>query len=425
MAYPTDVLYQPIAGATVGVWRVTLPGGPLVLKQIHCGDSGSPRWPTSVEPGSNYYWRREAELLAPDSRLRAALDGVPGGIRAVRCHGAFDRPDGSVALWLEQLTGAFGPDWSLDRYRTCAVQLGRTQGALAGSEVLAAPELSRTWLRQYTELHREEGEPLERPGIFEPSISAGLFDASDQTRMATLWAAQPRLLESAEALPRTLTHFDFHPGNLFDRDGETVVIDWAYAGVGPIGLDAACLAFEAIFDYHRGPAELPELFDLIADGYATGYAEAGGELAAKAVRRAMIITVAIKLGWTIPAVLAVIAEDQPELNGRPTADAAPAWAAAGQFLLILWTRSTGFCWISWTMSTRWDRHRRRRRRDRRTAPPEPRSTHEVRHPDPLQPAAVGPPDLQLPARVRGAVDRAGRRDEHRLRGPADRAARQR
>ncbi len=334
MAYPTDVLYEPITGATVGVWRVRLPGGPMVLKQIHCGSSGDPRWPTSADPGSNYYWRREADLLAPDSRLRQALDAVPGGIRAVRCHGVFDRPDDTVALWLEQLTGEFGARWTPDRYRTAAVQLGRTQAALAGSELLIAPELSHTWLREHVALHRDE-DTLTRPGIWQPALTGGLFEPDAPDRMAALWGKLSTWLDRLEALPRTLAHFDFHPGNLFDADGETVVIDWAYAGVGPIGLDPACLALEAIYDFHLGPDLLPELFELVADGYTTGYREAGGTLDPRAIRQAMIITVAVKLGWTVPALLECVAENRATLNGRPLAEAAPAWAAAGNLLLNL------------------------------------------------------------------------------------------
>ncbi|NYE71148.1 aminoglycoside phosphotransferase family protein [Microlunatus parietis] len=335
MAYPSEVLYEPITGATVGVWRVDLPGGSMVLKQIHCGSSGDPRWPTSADPASNYYWRREADLLAPDSALRAALDGVPGGIRPVRCHGVFDRPDDTVALWLEHLTGVYGARWDPDRYGIVAAQLGRTQGALTESALLAAPELSRTWLREHVALHRADGDPLARPGIWEPALAAGLFAPDAPDRMNALWAKLPAWLDRVEALPRTLTHFDFHPGNLFDADGETVVIDWAYAGVGPVGLDPACLALEAVYDHHLAPEVLPELFDLVVDGYATGYRQAGGILDAAAVRQAMIIGVAVKLGWTVPALLEAVAENRATLNGAPLAEGARNWAAAGNLLLNL------------------------------------------------------------------------------------------
>lgn len=335
VAYPSEVLYEPITGATVAVRRVDLPGGSMVLKQIHCGSAGDPRWPTSADPAGNYYWRREADLLAPDGRLRAALDGVPGGIRAVRCHGVFDRPDDTVALWLELLTGAYGARWSPARYRTAAVQLGRTQGALTEAPILTAPELSRTWLREHVGLHRSAGAALVRPGIWQPAQAAGLFGPDAPDRMSVLWAKLPSWLDRVEALPRTLTHFDFHPGNLFDAAGETVVIDWAYAGVGPVGLDPACLALEAIYDYHLGPELLPELFELVVNGYTTGYLEAGGPLAAAEVRQAMIITVAVKLGWTVPAMLESVAENRATLNGRPLAEGARAWAAAGNFLLNL------------------------------------------------------------------------------------------
>lgn len=335
MSYPTKELYRPIAGATVGVWRVDLPGGPMVLKQIHCGTAGDHRWPTSPDPHNNYYWRREADLLMPGSPLRRALDEVPGGIRPVRCHGVFDRPDGTVALWLENLTGGYGPHWPLDRYRRAATQLGRSQAALADSAVLARPELSRTWLREYAGLHRDTGDALDRPGIWDAAQDCGIFGRDVPARFSTLWAALPHWLDLTDALPRTLTHFDFHPGNLFDADGETIVIDWAYAGVGPVGLDAACLVFEAIFDYHREPADVAELFEVVAEGYATGYAEAGGRLDAAEIRRAMIITTAVKLGWTIPATLTAVAENRPTLNDKPLAEGARAWAGAGNFLMNL------------------------------------------------------------------------------------------
>lgn len=59
-------------------------------------------------------------------------------------------------------------------------------------------------------------------------------------------------------LPPTLIHGDFHIGNLGrDPDGTVVAIDWAHAGIAPLGSDVAVLislyaALGGIGDFHSG-----------------------------------------------------------------------------------------------------------------------------------------------------------------------------
>lgn len=332
--YDAEQLYSPVAGATGGVWRVRMADGALVLKVLRPGDDGSPRWRASSDEANGYYWRREARALA-QGPLTEAFAGTPDGLRPVRCHAVVERADGSIALWLEDLTGAPAAGWPFERYHRAARQLGHAQARLASSTLLDAPWLSQTWLREYAARHHDAGDVLDDPTLWYSPLARAVFTRPQPLETAALWRGVPARLDELDALPQTLTHFDFHPGNLFDAAGDTVVLDWAYAGRGPVGLDAAALVLEAVFDYHVPGERIGELFDLVAAGYAAGHAAAGGPLDAAGVRRSMALAATTKLAWTLPELLGLLRDEGETCNGRPLREGAPAWAAATELLLDL------------------------------------------------------------------------------------------
>ena len=49
-------------------------------------------------------------------------------------------------------------------------------------------------------------------------------------------------------MPPTVCHLDVHPHNLFDGDGvdDTVLVDWAFVGIGALGEDPANLIVDAV-----------------------------------------------------------------------------------------------------------------------------------------------------------------------------------
>lgn len=53
----------------------------------------------------------------------------------------------------------------------------------------------------------------------------------------------------AEAVPMTLAHYDYHPGNLFWLDGDCAVIDFQDAVLAPVAFDLACLLQDVRRDY--------------------------------------------------------------------------------------------------------------------------------------------------------------------------------
>jgi len=259
--------------ATAGLWRVEADDQRLVLKVLHADPDGHPRWPAAHNPDHPYYWRREA--LAYESGL---LERLSGGLRAPHLRGCFDREDSSVAVWLEQVEDPPAREWTLDRYGLAARHLGRAQGSPAAG-LPDDPWLSRRWLRAYLDLRAHEIEthlePATRP----------------------VWEARDALLARLEAGPQTLCHLDFHPGNLFGGESETVVVDWAYCGLGALGEDAGNLVPDTLLDGFVAADRGAELEQVVWEGYLAGLADAGWSGDERSVRYAFAAGAGLKYVW--------------------------------------------------------------------------------------------------------------------------------
>jgi Phosphotransferase enzyme family len=226
--------------ATAGIWRV----GDAVLKVVHDGGEGS-RWPSSSDPAHPYYWRREPLAYA---------SGLLEPFGAPACRAIVDRSDGSVALWLDAVPEV--EKWTPPLLGVVARRLGR---ARAGPPPDAA-WLSRDWLRAYLQLHGVEHDP------------------------------------QLDELPQTFCHFDFHPGNVLGPGAE-VVVDWAYAGVGPRGSDPGVLVADGVAD-GAFPAELADdAAEAVWDGYLAGLREGGWSGDEDDVRAAFFRGTATRLSW--------------------------------------------------------------------------------------------------------------------------------
>jgi Phosphotransferase enzyme family len=234
--------------ATAGVWYVTAGSDSAVLKVVHDGGSGSPRWPASSDPADPYYWRRE-----PCAYESGLLD--PFG--APDCRALVKRDDGSVALWLEAAPEV--ADWTPEVLAGVARRLGRAQAAPAPDE----PWLSRGWLRAYLALRDVAGTAV---------------------------------LDRLDALPQTLCHHDFHPANVLGARAD-VVIDWAYCGLGAIGLDPGVLVADGIAD-EAFPAELADAAcSAVWDGYLAGLRDGGWSGDESDVRVAFVHGTTLRLSW--------------------------------------------------------------------------------------------------------------------------------
>jgi hypothetical protein len=253
-------------GATVGVWRARAGGNSAVLKLLRVDASPNPNWASSADPTHPRWWLREPLVLRD-----GVADAFQPELRPPRLLHTAERRDGSLALWLEDC----GPPatWTIERIAGVAHLLGRAQARIARGDL--PPDLPRDFLRAYLEPRRLHlAEPF-------ASLRTTIFD-----RLASA--------------PQTLCHFDLHPANVFPADDETVVIDWAYTGIGPLGSDAGVLAFDAIVDEIVPSHEAERLAEAVWEAYRDGL---GDDKLAAAAEQVYAIATAVRYSW-LPAWLA-------------------------------------------------------------------------------------------------------------------------
>ena len=195
--------------------------------------------------------------------------------------------------------------------------------------------LSRDWLRSYLLQRDGDTELVERADLWAHPRLAPWFSEPPIERQLAMRRDQPRFLAALDALPRTLCHLDLHPANLFGDNaaGVTTAIDWSFMGIGAIGEDAGNLVPDSVLDFHLAPAHLDELYDVVADGYATGLRDAGWVGTDATVRLGMAAAIAAKYAWIAPAMLRAVAEDRDLLNRRALAESLEWWAPTIGFLL--------------------------------------------------------------------------------------------
>ncbi len=260
--------------------------------------------PELADPGHCYYWRRELEVY--DSGL---LKNV-AGIRAPQFHGLDERPDGAVWLWLEHVQGSSGANWPLDRYMLAARHLGEFSGSWLRGHLPDDAWLSRDWLRGWSQ--RMNGPDLwalvrEPEPWRHPLIRAAFSDAWAE-RYRRCADERPLLWDARRSLSPCVCHFDAYSRNLIGRTGprgeeETVLVDWAFTGIGAIGEDVGQLAAASVV-FEDVPAQQAwELFDGCLESYVKGLRAAGWHGGADTVRRGAVVTAALRwlpiAGWYV------------------------------------------------------------------------------------------------------------------------------
>jgi hypothetical protein len=220
------------------------------------------------------YYKREADAYQSEW-----LDDLPGGLAAPRCFGVLDHPDGTCWMWIEDIRDMFDSQWPLEHYGVVARHLGRFGGAYLVDRPLPGWSwLSSSWLRYYVEQSAPAIEAL-RDSLVRPWARRWLLE-EDSDQFFHLWAERELYLDALDRLPQTVCHFDIFRLNVFarktaDGDDQTVAIDWAFVGRGPIGADLNPLVWMSIALAGVEMDKLQELEEIVIEGYLQGLREVG------------------------------------------------------------------------------------------------------------------------------------------------------
>ena len=201
------------------------------------------------------------------------------GISAPRCYGVVERPQGGVWLWLEEIVEGIGRQWPLERYMLAARHLAQFNGAyVAGETPVAYSWLSRSPFREVVG-EMSPGVARIRGARDNRYVAQAVSPESAAALLALLDMTGP-WLDALDRLPQTLCHWDAHRANLMSRttvDGvvETVAIDWAGVGWGPIGSELSKLLSQTVNFFGVSPDDLPALDTRLFEHYMAGVREAG------------------------------------------------------------------------------------------------------------------------------------------------------
>ena len=242
-------------------------------------------------------WDREADAYGS-----GLLETLPRGLVAPRCF-AIDNREASAWLWLEDITEGMLA-WDVKRYALAARHLGRFNGEyLTGRPIPEFPWLSRAWLQNWVRYFTTSSGPLLADDrVWARPPTADLFPETLRADLRRLLAESDRWWRALDRLPLVFSHLDAFRANLLSRAGphgvETVAVDWAVAGIAPLGAEVAQLVIASLF-YHGDPADPTELASQCLDGYGQGLSDAGYRVSESDLQRAYVINAVARWGLII------------------------------------------------------------------------------------------------------------------------------
>ncbi len=327
--------------ATGGLYRVTGSGRQngrsvpwsLILKIVQLAPDAPQGWGTDLLHFG--YWKREA--LAYQSGVLQHL-GV--NLRAPRCFGVEEQPNGSVWLWLEEIPEKGQAVWPAMCYGLAARHFGQWQGPyLADQPLPVAPWLQSGWLRSWVEHFEFLENYLSLPEFWDHPLVHAAFPVPVVDRLLRLWADRQEWMDILDRMPITLCHFDIWRPNLLactnpGGNVQTVALDWQCMGLGPAG-EVGNLLLTALMTLEITSLDAKVLDAAIWESYLQGLQESGWNGDPQQVRFCYTAYPALRWGLVFPMLMIL----PYVLNESKRAEAEAKYGQSIEELLSQWANA--------------------------------------------------------------------------------------
>ena len=242
-------------------------------------------------------WRAEADLYA--SSLGAAL---PEGMRMPVVYAIDPLGQDRITLWMEDIEQR-ATAWGSQDYRMAARVLGRLGGRLPEQKIPAEIPVGRRDFRSYFFGRVTHGSlpALRDDATWTHPLIADTVDPLLRHDLESRVAAMPALLDRLDELPPMFAHGDACPQNLLlpaSEPATVVAIDWTFAGVAGLGLDAAQLIAGRAESGELDPAELADVLDDVITAYGDGLTDAGASVDPALVHFGVVANLVVRSAFT-------------------------------------------------------------------------------------------------------------------------------
>lgn len=235
-----------------------------------------------VAPDHPLWWQREREVYE-STWLR---ERMPVGLDLPECLGSTTTRDAAVII-LAEVPFDDHTRRSVGWYRSLATELGR----LNGPSITHPPP----WATQgFTAAEAATAAELIPDALAHPSRSSSDLLRTWQPLLERIAAAGAELIGLLDSLPSGLHHLDAFSRNAALVDERFVLIDWAYAGVAPIGSDAAALISITAMHCDVPDDRLEDFHEVAVSGYHEGLAAVGVDLTDADLRQAIDVQLTLR-----------------------------------------------------------------------------------------------------------------------------------
>lgn len=306
MAEVSSLQDRNLAGSTGEILRIALNGqevggkDSIVLKRVTFGQTSNPRWQTSGDRSSAYYWAREV-INYRSNRLKGQ-----DGICAAKCYGIIQEADDFILL-LEDLRGRPGTRFSVSELAQAAGNLGRWQrhNWKTGRFGKRMPIFLSEYVNRRAEWFERIGELADESGL---AVSRAEQDEI-ASKVLDVYRHRSVFLKFLGSQPQTFCHNDFWPPNMFaqqdslgqtSQGSRTMLIDFAYSCQGALGDDPANLVIDSIADGFVDVNRAEDLWRQTSEAFVEAACKGEKQLTLD-VQNTMYVSAALKYSWLPPA----------------------------------------------------------------------------------------------------------------------------